>query len=455
MRTGRLLGMIFAVRLVCVDGRLWAEIPATISSESATLMLDLSPYYWDKFATQSRTNVRFNGIMGRREFDGVPFQVDGRVCLYGSAQVEETNLTRTNYPDIIGIKVGRKFDELHLLHATKWSDVEGEIIAYIRLNYTDGSLHEFPIGYGVHVRDWQRLQSEQREQLTDTASKVIWRGPGVPHFKSSQRMFKSAMTNPFPERLVNSIDFVSTSKIASYDVSAATVAAHDPNRPVTPPVPLERPERKFNGELVVQVVDTTGHPVQGVRVYPSISVPESCWVTAAAPFYTTAEGMGKVRFPTDESRCLAFDVKKAGWIPTSQVVRLGTNGASQSGIVVTIQIKPDSQVAHPAGAVASGITGTTGVSATTNPAVGSAGGASASASGEMAQVLGVFRPLPILFIAEPVGSTVRVEYSDSLSPPTWQPLKVLTNLPHSPYPFVCGQEAPPQPQRFYRAVRIE
>jgi len=79
---------------------------------------------------------------------------------------EKRNDTNT-YPDIVGIQVGRKFDELHLLHVTQWADIEGREIARIRLNYADGSNHEFPILFGGHVRDWHRMPSEEKELLTD------------------------------------------------------------------------------------------------------------------------------------------------------------------------------------------------------------------------------------------------------------------------------------------------
>ncbi len=57
-------------------------------------------------------------------------------------------------------------------------------------------------------------------------------------------------------------------------------------------------------------------------------------------------------------------------------------------------------------------------------------------------------------IGLPAGSNVRVEFTSSLSAPDWQPLKVISNLPYSPYAFVCGEESTTEPQRFYRAVPL-
>ena len=106
----------------------------------APMPLDFSRFFWERFATPTRTNTSFSTILGRREFDGIPFQVDGRAYLYGREQGGRREMN--------GIAVGRAFDELHLLHAAQWSDVEGTTIAFARLYYEDGTRHEFPLGYG-------------------------------------------------------------------------------------------------------------------------------------------------------------------------------------------------------------------------------------------------------------------------------------------------------------------
>ena len=258
------------------------------------LTLDLSAHYGEKFPAPEGAGTSFRGIAGRRILDGVPFQVDGRASLFGKEVSLDAGKRREDFPDIIGIKVGRAFDELHLLHSAQWSDVEGMTIARVRLNYTDGTRKELDIGYGVHVRDWQRLQSEECEAVTDPHTKVIWRGPGIERFKASQRMFKSVLMNPFPAKRVDLIDFVSAGQIASYDIYAATVVDSDPRRPVTPPVPLDRPERKFDGRLTVRVLDHRERPIERAWVYPNLSVPGSGWATVATPLYTAADGTGLV-----------------------------------------------------------------------------------------------------------------------------------------------------------------
>ena len=309
-------------------------------------MLDLSKHYSKCFDNPKSADSNFSGFAGRRMFDGVPFLVNGRASLYGEEVSRDSGKSRADFPDFIGIKVGRAFDELHLLHTTQWSDVEGMTIARVRLNYFDGTRHELNIGYGVHVRDWQRLQSEEREAVTDSNTKVIWRGTGIAKFKASQRVFKSMLVNPFPSKRVDTIDFVSIGQIATYDVYAATVVNSDPGRPVTPPVPLDRPERNFDGRLSVRVLDPQDRPIEGAWVDSALSVPSTGWATATTPLYSSAQGTGVVKYPTDQTDCIIFNVSKDGWHKVSKQVNLRSDGTLEQETEITFHLTPDSGSAH-------------------------------------------------------------------------------------------------------------
>ena len=75
------------------------------------------------------------------------------------------------------------------------------------------------------------------------------------------------LANPHPEKVVTTMDVVSTKHLAAYDLIAATVANHDPSRPVTPPCPADGPERHFDGALTVHVTEQgSGQPVAGALV---------------------------------------------------------------------------------------------------------------------------------------------------------------------------------------------
>src|ERR1017187_4951717 len=120
--------------------------------DTGPFVLDIARFY------SITNNANLKAIYSRQMVDGLPFQIGGEAILYG--QTEAGVNSEVVYPEILdGIRIGRTFDELHLIDAARWPDVEGQRIARIRLNYADGTSHEFPIVYGGHVRDWQRLRT--------------------------------------------------------------------------------------------------------------------------------------------------------------------------------------------------------------------------------------------------------------------------------------------------------
>jgi len=74
--------------------------------------------------------------------------------------------------------------------------------------------------------DWYRLPSEEKELLTDPDTKICWRRPPV-QYKSPIRLFKSKLTNPSPEKVVESMDVVSARNLATYTLIAVTVAKRE------------------------------------------------------------------------------------------------------------------------------------------------------------------------------------------------------------------------------------
>src|SRR4030095_16408037 len=73
---------------------------------------------------------------GRHVLDGVPFQIDGVIELYGRAATQSSLQIRTNVNDI---PVKKPFAELHLLCAMAKTDSDGTTVATLQLNYADGS----------------------------------------------------------------------------------------------------------------------------------------------------------------------------------------------------------------------------------------------------------------------------------------------------------------------------
>ena len=292
-----------------------AEAPVLENPEPAPL--DLSRYYQEQFFTDGGTNEHFLAIAGRQVIDGLPFDINGRALLYGTKESSWMKRDPTNYPDLIGIPVGRAFDELHLIHNARWADAVGQAVALIRLNYADGSAVDLRINYGWQVRDWSRLASEEKETLLDNRSKIIWRGTGLPSFKSTTRVFKSTLDNPYPHLPVKTLDVLSTGRFASYELLAATVAPLDSNRVATPAVPPEEPERYYSGIVSVLVVDdVSGKPIRGAFVDPGMTVDGV--VMIAPPFYTSAAGEGVIRYPEQRTTRVGAAVSAEGYVRQSQ-----------------------------------------------------------------------------------------------------------------------------------------
>jgi uncharacterized protein (TIGR03067 family) len=273
--------------------------------EEQPLTLDMARFY---HVAKDAEKV-LKPFAGRQVVDGLPFQIGGPIRLWSQTVADRG---QPDFPDTLqGLRIGRTFDELHLVHFAMWPDAEGQTVAYICLNYADGTKFIFPVRYGAQVRDWYFLPSYEKELPTDPDTKICWRRPPA-NYKAPVRLFKTKLTNPLPQKAVESMDVVSARSLACYVLLAATVANRDSARPVTPPVAAEEPERKFDGKLTIHVLDdATGKPIEGALVEPGMHVRDEGVV--GPPFYTSSAGEGIVDYPVEQTSSLSASVKKEGY----------------------------------------------------------------------------------------------------------------------------------------------
>jgi hypothetical protein len=288
--------------VLVVAGFLNAAQAQNPGDQEKPLILDLSRFF---HKTENPGDFYKAFTYGEQVLDGVPFNIVGQGCLYG--QKASGNDPKSDPDAYMGIRVDRKFDELYLLHGTFWPDVEGQPVAFIVLNYADGSKYMTPIRYGVHVRDTYRMPAEEKELLTDPDSKICWRHPPV-QFNAPLRLFKTKLLNPIPEKVVDSMDVISTRSLASYNLLSATVAnirSDDSSG--------EGPVRKFDGKLAVIVLDnTTGKPIEGALV-------DSMMNGLSAPAYLTpSDGKVTIRYPVGQISSISTTVKKKGYVSQSE-----------------------------------------------------------------------------------------------------------------------------------------
>ncbi len=300
----------FGLILTLSDTR--AQPAESATNSSAPQMLDLQKCLRERFITSKATNATFQHLVGVQTFDGLPFHIEGRGWVYGLKEAQANNAKPDAYADFIGINVDRKFDELHLLHASRWQAADGQDIALIRAHYADGTTNDWTIIYGAQVRDWQRLHSEQSESLSDTNSKIVWRGvPGSLAMSSSVRLFKTKFINPFPDKVVTTLDVISSRRLAAYDLVATTVANRDPSRPVTKPLTGDGP-RRFRKGITIKVVDAvTSKPITDVLLDPSMIVDGAGVI--ASPQLTSTNGQAEIRYPGTHVTSLYIEIGKPGY----------------------------------------------------------------------------------------------------------------------------------------------
>ena len=282
-----------------------AQERQTSTDPEQPLVLDISRFY---LQNDSEAHIILDLLSGRQVMDGVPFEIGGQARLYGQTFF---NRNRQPLPESFrGIQIGRKFDDLYLIHHAMWPDVEGQPIAYIRLKYADGGEFIFAIRYGVQVSDWYLLPSYEKKTVSDPDTKICWSRPPV-EYKAPVRLFETRLANPFPGKVVNSMDVSFRRSLSSYNLIAATVA----QRPLKP---AEGPRRveKFDGALTIRVVDeATGEPILGALVMPGMNVEDEGVV--APPFYTSSTGEGTLRYPIKLTNNIWVTVTRDGYRPQS------------------------------------------------------------------------------------------------------------------------------------------
>jgi hypothetical protein len=131
------------------------------------------------------------------------------MCLWGEANAKN----RMVFPEKIdNIVVNRKFDTLYVYHATFHSSRDRSPVYHLTLNYDDGTSSMTTICYGAHLRDWYQTPDEPVSELTDTRSKMAWRGANPDSqagYPIKLRFFISPITNPRPSLEVKSISLAS------------------------------------------------------------------------------------------------------------------------------------------------------------------------------------------------------------------------------------------------------
>jgi len=285
---------------------------------------------------------------GTQVYGGIEFWLQGMIHLQGLAARDEehrnfrtqiiVSLDQTNVT-ADGSSVthrGSNIATIYLLGGTRYSSSKaGETFADLILHYSDGSTSSNAVEYNVHLRDWWRFPFEEPAQLPNRLTKVAWKGPSATRKDHSLRLYRVAFINPYPEKVVRSIEFASTMAQPSLFVCALTL---DPLAAGARPDDLtsqEMADPGLDGQLQLLVEDTEGHPLADASVSSSF---RSASGSSSGKKYTTDNtGTAFVRFPDGglemldvsaehegySGRKMRWDVQGGDRVPASYTLKLG------------------------------------------------------------------------------------------------------------------------------------
>ena len=139
---------------------------------------------------------------GEQSMEGVKFKIGEGLLQLGSKQLE------TKPDKIEGIKVDKKFKQLHILHATGYSTDEDTVIGEYTVTWDDDTSVTIPIEYGKDVLDWWCYEGNP----DPSRGKVAWKGEneGSKSLNASIRLYMTTWENPKPDKKVKTIDFSTT-----------------------------------------------------------------------------------------------------------------------------------------------------------------------------------------------------------------------------------------------------
>jgi hypothetical protein len=217
--------------LEALDAMARGELPFGHDLEPADQLgpMRFSPLDLQGLANQSRTadfhqdNLRGNDLgglaAGEHRLLGIPFRVGGGVLQLGS------RLLADKPAQVRGIKVGRTFTHLHVLHATAYSGEEpdGVTIGRYTVRYEDGVTRAVPIVNGRDVRGWWKRPGAQEP----SRGKVAWEGTNdcVKRMGAGLWLFVSSWENPRPGAVVVGLEYASAMTQSAPFCVAITTAA--------------------------------------------------------------------------------------------------------------------------------------------------------------------------------------------------------------------------------------
>lgn len=198
---------------------------------AAAVIVDLKPFYSGGLAVDfpnAKRNPWKFVPRGSQTFANVPLDIGGRIILWGQRNATVNSQIFPEKND--GIALNQKFETLYVYHCTFFDSPKGTPVYDIVLQYEDGTSAKDTIRYGEDVRDWYGVPDEAEVGPTSGRSELAWLGEalteeGMVGRRPIQplRFCLTAVTNPYPTRLVKSIDLVSSKNDSAGCILAMTL----------------------------------------------------------------------------------------------------------------------------------------------------------------------------------------------------------------------------------------
>jgi hypothetical protein len=202
---------------------IWAIFLAGFASSACAgerQFVDLSPHFNFKLSENLGRGLEGNNLKqlptGIRTFGDSPGSSTFNV---GDGVVQLGSKVLTEQPERIeGIKVGKKTQQIHFLHATGFGGgpcddpahpyyvAKGTQIGEYVVTYEDGGTEGIPIVYGEDVRDWFFHENEPGVER----GKIVWTGDNdfAKGVNARLRLYSGVWKNPYPDKVIKSIDFI-------------------------------------------------------------------------------------------------------------------------------------------------------------------------------------------------------------------------------------------------------
>lgn len=193
-------------------------------------LIDLTDYYTaaldDDWMVSAGSNLK-RLPKGIRLFENVKFDIRGVVQLGGINMYKESDYTeeeqKKHYPEEVnGIKVNQKASILYFLHASAWGVENNKEVGQYIIQYEDGTSNIISLRYMDALRDWWFTREDEMPKNATQA----WTGLNDLTEKRGAQiaLFNYTWVNPFSDKTIRSIDYISTMTEAAPFLIAISVS---------------------------------------------------------------------------------------------------------------------------------------------------------------------------------------------------------------------------------------